>query len=799
MMRITDRRLTWTLPTKGPFAGLNSALRVALIAILIVPMSLACGQDPPAAQTTDTSPRDDVSTEQSQPTGEFAFRLVDDPGTQFKSVDGESLQLGPPLGLAKSIISARASKESSGNAAIELRLNNHGRESLRMITQKNVQRKLAMTLGDRLLSAPVINEPIDGGKAVITGNWTLEEAQQLAHAIKPPTFQAYLMLVKSDWSTVDGADRIERELAATLENVPVPEKLRATLPSSATEIIFPTEMMAHYQPHNFAAFVAWLRARKLFLSQEAFPTPVALSSFKLANDSQMVPTYTTKHDRDQDFLGLALDKSRFIKGPPKPFVTHHLEMSWHLQLTLAGGPRAFEFERRLQVVEKRRGQRALATNPLDQCDFTTSFQADHIAVMRAFPSHEETEYQRLADQRGFLPLIVIVPTSVELPLPPSELVLPDVIDTIRVNYNSARILWQTDAEGTGGTAAATNATPSDDVATDSDEEPLAARQTVIVSLQNASAENALAVLQQVFAKEDSVSMADDTHSNSVILHGPEGDPIDAMVALLRRLDETKPNPDLPAREPGPGLTTDLSDLRTKYETKEREAKVLASQLREKYDGIEEIPTSERKKLEAIVELLFDTRQQLHEAELRRAEQRLREAKQNLARRRSLKETAVSQRANQLLQETKPTATRNPTSPDNRRAKGDPYAPSASLFDTLESEVQQRKAERQNLQGRWRLVRSKSEPMEIVIDDETCKMIVKGQAVMTGTVQFNSPRRGGIVMRFRVRNSQQEWFGSYELKGELLALRLTSTMSTGGTGSVVPGTVMLDWSGVYQKH
>ena len=48
------------------------------------------------------------------------------------------------------------------------------------MTSKNVGKHIAILLDKQVLTNPVVNEPIMGGKAVITGNRTIEEAERLA-------------------------------------------------------------------------------------------------------------------------------------------------------------------------------------------------------------------------------------------------------------------------------------------------------------------------------------------------------------------------------------------------------------------------------------------------------------------------------------------------------------------------------------------------------------------------------------------------------------------------------------------
>lgn len=68
----------------------------------------------------------------------------------------------------------------SNEPLVSVRFNEEGATLFAEITKNNVNRQLGIFLDGELISAPNINEPILGGAAVISGNFTLEEAKSLA-------------------------------------------------------------------------------------------------------------------------------------------------------------------------------------------------------------------------------------------------------------------------------------------------------------------------------------------------------------------------------------------------------------------------------------------------------------------------------------------------------------------------------------------------------------------------------------------------------------------------------------------
>ena len=74
----------------------------------------------------------------------------------------------------------------SNQPGISLTFNAAGAELFGRVTRENVGRFLAIVLDGELYSAPRINEPITGGSASITGDFTVQEAYELANVLENP-------------------------------------------------------------------------------------------------------------------------------------------------------------------------------------------------------------------------------------------------------------------------------------------------------------------------------------------------------------------------------------------------------------------------------------------------------------------------------------------------------------------------------------------------------------------------------------------------------------------------------------
>ncbi len=93
---------------------------------------------------------------------------------------------------------------------ITFRFNQSGARTFGRFTQENVGRPFAIVLDDKVLSAPVIQEPILGGSGQISGSFTVETANNLAIQLRSGALPAKLTVVEE--RTVGpslGADSIE--------------------------------------------------------------------------------------------------------------------------------------------------------------------------------------------------------------------------------------------------------------------------------------------------------------------------------------------------------------------------------------------------------------------------------------------------------------------------------------------------------------------------------------------------------------------------------------------------------------
>src|SRR3546814_5804992 len=78
------------------------------------------------------------------------------------------------------LIDASVGQDQYGAPAVNFRFDSAGGRRFARATQENVGKPIAIILDGRVISAPVINEPILGGAGIISGNFSTASANELA-------------------------------------------------------------------------------------------------------------------------------------------------------------------------------------------------------------------------------------------------------------------------------------------------------------------------------------------------------------------------------------------------------------------------------------------------------------------------------------------------------------------------------------------------------------------------------------------------------------------------------------------
>ena len=91
---------------------------------------------------------------------------------------------------------ARQDYDQNGRPEVSMQMTSTGARKWEKLTGANIGRQVAIVLDDYVYSAPVVQAQISGGNSSISGNFTIEEAQDLANVLKAGKLPAPTRIVE---------------------------------------------------------------------------------------------------------------------------------------------------------------------------------------------------------------------------------------------------------------------------------------------------------------------------------------------------------------------------------------------------------------------------------------------------------------------------------------------------------------------------------------------------------------------------------------------------------------------------
>ncbi|MBR4839874.1 MAG: protein translocase subunit SecDF [Paludibacteraceae bacterium] len=122
--------------------------------------------------------------------GENIYELV---ALQSKRRDGKAPLTGSVITEARADFS-----QHSAYANVSMEMNPEGSKIWARITRENLNRQVAIVLDGYVCSYPRVNSEITGGRSEITGNFTVEEAKDLANVLKSGKMPAPAKIIQED-------------------------------------------------------------------------------------------------------------------------------------------------------------------------------------------------------------------------------------------------------------------------------------------------------------------------------------------------------------------------------------------------------------------------------------------------------------------------------------------------------------------------------------------------------------------------------------------------------------------------
>tara|TARA_B100001093_G_scaffold518564_1_gene603880 strand:+ start:2890 stop:5751 length:2862 start_codon:yes stop_codon:yes gene_type:complete len=111
----------------------------------------------------------------------------------IKSNRDDLAQLGGDV-----IVDANSEIDPTGSVNVSMRMNAQGAKKWKKITENNIDRQVAIVLDNYVYSFPTVNDVIPNGSSSISGNFTVEEAEDLSNILKAGKLPAPAKIIQSE-------------------------------------------------------------------------------------------------------------------------------------------------------------------------------------------------------------------------------------------------------------------------------------------------------------------------------------------------------------------------------------------------------------------------------------------------------------------------------------------------------------------------------------------------------------------------------------------------------------------------
>lgn len=146
---------------------------------------------------------------------------------------------------------------------IHLTFNSEGAKLFEEITERNIGKPLAIFLDNQLLQAPIVQTKISGGKAQITGNFTIEEAQRLVRDLNAGAVPVSITLIS------------QQAVGPTLGKASLDQSLKAALFGFVFVVVFMA--LAFRVPGLLASLALFIYIILILLSFKLFSMTLTLA------------------------------------------------------------------------------------------------------------------------------------------------------------------------------------------------------------------------------------------------------------------------------------------------------------------------------------------------------------------------------------------------------------------------------------------------------------------------------------------------------------------------------------------
>ena len=113
----------------------------------------------------------------------WSVKSIDERGQYYELVALKTVQ-GKPVLTGDVVTDASSEFDNMQGNVVSMTMNDEGARQWARVTQQNLNKAIAIVLDEQVYSYPNVNSVIEGGRSQITGNFSVEEAKDLANVLK---------------------------------------------------------------------------------------------------------------------------------------------------------------------------------------------------------------------------------------------------------------------------------------------------------------------------------------------------------------------------------------------------------------------------------------------------------------------------------------------------------------------------------------------------------------------------------------------------------------------------------------
>jgi SecD/SecF fusion protein len=129
----------------------------------------------------------------------WSVKAIDEAGNFFELIAINSKRRDGKAPMTGSVIAdARADFDQRSRSVVSMEMNQEGAQMWARLTKENIGKCVAIVLDGYVYSYPRVNDEITGGRSEISGNFTVDEAKDLANVLKSGKMPAPAHIVQED-------------------------------------------------------------------------------------------------------------------------------------------------------------------------------------------------------------------------------------------------------------------------------------------------------------------------------------------------------------------------------------------------------------------------------------------------------------------------------------------------------------------------------------------------------------------------------------------------------------------------